>query len=91
MTDLRATERLLEHITEQADLIAAQSPGVAEPATAIHDAIDELRRRGDTLVRREDLRFVLGALTEGSAGDPHDFAPMHDVITRLDAALGGAS
>jgi hypothetical protein len=47
MTDMRATERLLEFIGEQTD----------DPK--ILDALAELRRRGDTLVGGRDLELLL--------------------------------
>lgn len=58
MTDMRATERLLDVIAEQSD----------DPK--IDEAVSELRRRGDTIVRRRDLRAVLPLVDEHEAGDP---------------------
>jgi hypothetical protein len=47
MSDMRATERLLEFIGEQTD----------DPK--ILDAVTELRRRGDTLANGRDLELLL--------------------------------
>lgn len=46
MTDMRATERLIEYIGEQTN-----DPNITA-------AVAELRRRGDTLVRSRDLRNI---------------------------------
>jgi hypothetical protein len=89
MTDMRATERLLGHIAEQADLIATQSPGVAEPATAIHDAVDELRRRGDTLVRRDDLWIILEYADSDEVLLESQRVELKAAFARIQHALGG--
>jgi hypothetical protein len=58
MTDV-ATERLLEQVAEHASAIRAAADDDGGHAQAIVDAVAQLRRRGDTLVRREDLWIVL--------------------------------
>ena len=58
MSDVRATERLLEFIGEQTD----------DPK--ILDAVAELRRRGDTLVHMNDLRLIAGAANHGRQFGP---------------------
>jgi hypothetical protein len=80
MTDVRATERLLEFIGEQTD-----DPGVL-------DAVAELRRRGDTLVRRDDLRIVSAAANHGrqfGAGGDTDYTGFEAALARIERALGG--
>ena len=96
MTDTRATEWLLDFIAEQAAEIdtwigsgeheAVERPGNA--AVAISMAVGELVRRGDTLVRREDLRLVLGASDLELQVDPA--TEIEAARERLDNALGGA-
>jgi hypothetical protein len=57
MTDMRATERLFDVIAERSD----------DPK--IDEAVSELRRRGDTVVRRRDLHAVLPLVDEREAVD----------------------
>jgi hypothetical protein len=90
MTDMRATERLLEVIEQLAfDLEDG-------PELEIIEVARELRRRGDTLVRRDDLRKVSDyirardPISEGyfENGDAEhvQFVAAQD---RLEIALGG--
>jgi hypothetical protein len=58
MSDMRATERLLEFIGEQTD-----DPKILE-------AVAELWRRGDTLVRMDDLRLIAAAANHGRKYGP---------------------
>jgi hypothetical protein len=58
MTDMRASERLLAVIAERSD----------DPK--IDEAVSELRRRGDTIVRRRDLHAVLPLVDQGETADP---------------------
>ncbi|HEX4344447.1 MAG TPA: hypothetical protein VHZ31_02695 [Solirubrobacteraceae bacterium] len=75
MTDMRATERLLEVIEERSD---------DGETTAI---VAELRRRGDTLVRSHDLRALLDAYAAGD-GRAHD-AGFERALERLQKKVGG--
>lgn len=87
MTDMRATERLLEVIAISADAYAEnKNPG---HITDIQTSITELRRRGDTLVRREDLRMVMRivALAEKHIGPAAQSE--RDAFDRLENAIGG--
>ena len=87
MTDMRATERLLEVIEECVDRLPQfDQPEFAEITTAI----TELRRRGDTLVRADDLRMILEqiARTQGWDGG-HDQDATTAALDRLENALGG--
>ena len=106
MTNMRATERLLEVIGEMTheirrgfnwdNLPPAIATGFGEPLARIEVAISELRRRGDTLVRADDLREVLEyvrarePISEGYLGEGDDdhvrFIAGQD---RLENALGG--
>jgi hypothetical protein len=73
MTDMRATERLLEYIGEQALAAFSELPGDSEAALQadkVMNAIAELRRRGDTLVRREDLRLIAAGANHGKFRGP---------------------
>lgn len=80
MTDMRATERLLEVIEERSD-----DPEVQKVVT-------ELRRRGDTLVRMHDLRLVAAAAHHGKLHGPiggTDYAAFDAALARVENALGG--
>jgi hypothetical protein len=57
VADTRSTERLLELIAEHASEIPDDAR--SGHARAVVEAVTELRRRGDTLVRRDDLWIVL--------------------------------
>jgi predicted mannosyl-3-phosphoglycerate phosphatase (HAD superfamily) len=72
MTDMRATERLLDVIEERSD---------DEETTAI---VAELRRRGDTLVRSHDLRALLDAY----AGDDTARDELESALERLQRKVG---
>lgn len=87
MTDMRATERLLEVIDECIDAQKALLVGTeinALPLLKAEEAITELRRRGDTLVRRDDLRVVL----ENARLDAGASADQLAAWERLSVALG---
>ena len=75
MTDMRATERLLEVIEERS---------VDAETTAI---VAELRRRGDTLVRSHDLRALLDAYA-GEDATARD-ADLEHALERLQRKVGG--
>ncbi|HEV7564663.1 MAG TPA: hypothetical protein VGO31_01735 [Microbacteriaceae bacterium] len=80
MTDMRATERLLEFIGGQSD----------DPK--ITAAVAELRRRGDTLVRRDDLRVIAAAANHGrkyGQGGDTDYTGFEAALERIEDALGG--
>jgi hypothetical protein len=96
VTDMRATERLLEVIGEQAELMRFR--GIDAPELLnILDAFRELRRRGDTLVRRDDLIKALEYVhlpnlwDDGwlAAGDAEGTEHASAAIDRLEIALGG--
>ncbi len=61
MTDTRTSERILDYIDEQRALAThwAPDPAAQDALEEVARAVAELRRRGDTLVSREDLRIVL--------------------------------
>jgi hypothetical protein len=80
MTDMRATERLLEVIAERSD-----DPDVQK-------AVVELLRRGDTLVHSEDLRVVSAAANHGrrfGPGGDTDYTGFSAALERIENALGG--
>lgn len=84
---MRATERLLEVIDEVLNEIEAHFGSDAVIITNRADeAIAELRKRGDTLVRADDLREAAEGLGGGIGGDP---AKYDAAIARLEHALGG--
>ena len=98
MTDTRATSRLLEAIDEITRDLEVRLTGSGERASmserlnrdalrTLTDAIAELRRRGDTLVRAEDLVAVLDAAAGGNIGT-HQNAWPHGAAARLESALG---
>jgi hypothetical protein len=96
MTDMRATERLLEVIQESADILDESGLGelgCQQYAERILEAITELRRRGDTLVRREDLRIAVESIELDELSwvymDAEKFAPVQEAIARLENAIGG--
>ena len=79
-----------------ADLLLVNVPGspadlaVLKARDALHEAIEaivELRRRGDTLVRTDDLVAVLDAAAGGSIGAQNGWP--HGAAARLEDALGG--
>ena len=80
-----------------ADLRLVNVPGspedlaVLKVGDALNEAIEaivELRRRGDTLVRAEDLLAVLDAAVGGKLGAHQNGWP-HGAAARLEDALGG--
>jgi len=91
MTDMRTTERLLEVIEESANRVLK-----SELDVQILEAVQELRRRGDTLVVGDDLRVVLDATDtwwEERYGtswrtDPY-YASDAAAYSRLENAIGG--
>jgi hypothetical protein len=88
MTDMRATERLLQVICEAAGELSQEAPqDLRSRVAAIETAAIELQGRGDTLVRHEDLRLVVEAISRQrfSLGEGEAKA-----LSRLDGALGGA-
>jgi hypothetical protein len=81
MSDMRATERLLEVIAER-----SRDPEVQK-------AVAELRRRGDTLVRGDDLRLVSAAANHGRQFGPSgdtDYTGFNAALERIESALGGS-
>jgi hypothetical protein len=84
MTDTRATERLLEYIGEQALAAYSELPTDSDAqhqTDEVMNAIAELKRRGDTLVRREDLRVILRHVDP--LGDDPAVAPALERLTHL--------
>lgn len=79
VTDLRATERLLEFIAERCDDERVQA------------AVAELQRRGDTLVRGDDLRLVSAAANHGRQFGPSgdtDYTGFEAALERIESTLG---
>lgn len=95
MTDMRATERLLEVIGEIADYaIEMYDTGYAgdNVYTKFYDVqkiITELRRRGDTLVRAADLRIVLEYCDIEPSAWSSEYDRVVEVTERFENALGG--
>jgi hypothetical protein len=59
---------------------------------AITEAVDELRRRGDTLVRLHDLRLVAVAANHGKLHGPlgvTDYTEFDAALERIENAVGG--
>ena len=81
MRDVYATDRLFDVIAESVSEIAA---GTRDEVSSIDRALAELRRRGDTLVHRDDLRTLLRHL------DPFgtDVA-LEGALARVERALSG--
>jgi hypothetical protein len=79
MSDMRATERLLAVISERtarAAIAVHESDGskasvatVNDDLAAVAEAVIELRRRGDIIVRLHDLHTVLRHVNEGEVVD----------------------
>ena len=81
MSDMRTTERLLAVIAERSHDPEAQK------------AVAELRRRGDTLVRGDDLRLVAAAANHGRQFGPSgdtDYTGFTAALERIESALGGS-
>jgi hypothetical protein len=84
---MRATERLLEVIETYANELLDEPELTADPRPTIA-AVAELRRRGDTLVRRDDLRHAMEMAK--LAGDDVGVVWMADPKwMRLENAIGG--
>ncbi|HEV7566613.1 MAG TPA: hypothetical protein VGO31_11705 [Microbacteriaceae bacterium] len=86
MSDMRATDRLLEVVEQAAqELNRDVAPDLRSRVAVIGAAATELRRRGDTLVRRRDLKLVMQALggEQILLGEDESQA-----LNRLDGALG---
>lgn len=103
MTDLRASERLLQVIAEQTveavnaanfqALSSEQAGRMALALDAIETAVAELRRRGDTLVFKDDLRLFLTAARRGRDHLPlgdSEYDTLGAALARIESALGGA-
>jgi hypothetical protein len=95
---MRADERLLEVIVEQCQIVGQElalgndsNRATAEKALReIGMAAGEMRRRGDTLVRRDDLRKAVEAMEwveKRIASEPN--AVRIAATERLNIALGG--
>ena len=82
MTDMRATERLLE-VLEQSIAGLVEAGDITFTGPKLVDIVQELRRRGDTLVRAADLRKILEETNLGGDG------PYLDALDRLENAIGG--
>ncbi len=89
MTDMRATERLLECIAEQLGIATnwTTDPAARDALEQIEGAVAEMRRRGDTLVRREDLRLLVEASEDALIVT--DREAIDAACERLESALGG--
>lgn len=94
MTDMRATERLLEVIEEKcadAERYSQTENAYIDVPTImgeIREVLTELRRRGDTLVRRDDLAVVIEDIT-GFNGRLADQDRFEQAYQRLENAIGG--
>lgn len=89
MTDMRATERLLEVVQEKAiDIRDFDNVDSQKFAGEIVVMLTELRRRGDTLVRGEDLRLVAEARQRHLLTNSEQ-AEVDAAWQRLQNALGG--
>ncbi len=80
---MRATERLLQVVQESASEILQGCEDPAKEAGWILEATRELRRRGDTLVRRDDVAAVLPYVDDERPGVDRV------ALERLDTAVGG--
>jgi GNAT superfamily N-acetyltransferase len=87
MTDV-ATERLLEQVAEHASAIREAGDDEGGHAQAISDAVVQLRRRGDTLVRREDLWIVLEYADSSEVLLESQRTELKASFTRIANALG---
>ena len=90
MTDMRATERLLEFVAEQCAIATnwTTDPAAKDALEQIESAVAELRRRGDTLVRREDLLLLVEASEDALIVT--DREAIDAALERMEKALGGA-
>ena len=99
VTEMRATDRLLEFIGEQAAEIDAwldsaasgasdtEATQASNAAMSIKLTVDELRGRGDILIRADDLRLVLGAADLVLVSE-EGASQVDGARERLDDALG---
>jgi DNA-binding SARP family transcriptional activator len=87
--DLRELERAI--LTQ--DPVLDLAPAMHDLA-ALAEAITELRRRGDTIVRLNDLRLVAAAANPGGwyrPGGDTDYTGFEDALKRIESAIGGTS
>jgi hypothetical protein len=92
MTDMRATERLLQVICEAAGELSQEvTRDLRSRVAVIETTAIELQGRGDTLVRHEDLRLVAAAANHGRQYGPAgtDYTGFEAAIERIENALGG--
>jgi hypothetical protein len=87
MTDMRATERLLEVIEECAARETAETQELSLNMRALLGAVRELRLRGDLVVRARDLEIVVQAVAREHMLLGEDEA---QALSRLDGALGAS-
>ncbi len=89
MTGMRATERLLAHVEEQCSIATrwTTDPAAQDALKQIERLVPELRRRGDTLMAREDLRRVVEASEDALIVVDRE-AIARD-LARIETALGG--
>lgn len=97
MTDMRATERLLEVIEERCEAIERgwrdgykinvdEFRGLVEFVVETKHEIAELRRRGDTLVHKEDLAIVV-ACARLEVDDPPPRVAYYEGLERATESL----
>jgi hypothetical protein len=88
---MRATDRLLEVIADGAASIAADVDESARHAGEIVEAVLELRRRGDIVVRSNDLRLIAAAHhgRQFGPGGNTDYEAFDQALERIENALGG--
>ncbi len=92
MTDMRATERLLQVICEAAGELSQEvTQDLRSRVAVIETAAIELHGRGDTLVRHEDLRLIAAAANHGRQYGPAgtDYTGFEAALERIENALGG--
>jgi hypothetical protein len=92
VTDPRASERLLELIGDEAAAIVEGTDQAAGRAAKIVEAVLELRRRGDTVVRPDDLLLIAAAANHGRKYGPEgdtDYTGFNAALERIQNALGG--
>jgi hypothetical protein len=90
---MRATQRLLEVIEQAAHELGRDvTPDLIGRVAVIESAASELRRRGDTLVRQDDLRLIASAANHGRQFGPSgdtDYTGFNAALERVESALGG--
>ena len=98
MVDMRATQQLLEHVAMRAEFVDVHAGSLDadethQEATKILEAITELRRRGDTVVRGADVQLVATAafrwLDEYRGLELGADDELAHAIERLENAIGG--